>query len=496
MAGFPAQENSNGESDGEAPSDFGHCVRWRAMTNKETNKETYRIKDGVGELWQTVLDTAMPESRERVAVLVEARAGELADVFYKEMLAHPTASVLLDHAIVNARLHASMERWLRQLFTGQATVTDLLAVQRRTGEVHARVGVPMELISRGARILKRAIALSLVASDLPPDRLVNAIQFVYEQVDVAVESMNEAYTFNARRIDRSDEAYRLMFLGRDLRAERERQRVQLLEWAQQILVRYYWDAQAEPPVRGQGFAHSQFGLWITHKASVLFEDAPEIERIRELVESIEDMLLPRLAEARERPTDARTVVGAINARIEDIKSLLSTMFDRYMDREDGRDSITKLLNRRYLPTIAKREIDLAKRGAGSFALLLVDLDNFSRLRASPDLETADRVLAQVADALLDHVRAGDFVFRIGDDRFCVLLVEIGQADVLQVADALRQRIGSLSMAAGPALSTSVTASVGAAVYDGHPDYQRMIERAEDALLTAKQHGRNRSVVAA
>lgn len=467
------------------------------MTHDDNDKDKDKGTSGddVGALWQAVLASAQPETRQRLAALVQARAGALADTFYQEMQAHPTASVMLDHAIVSARLHASMEQWLRQLFTGQATVADMLAVQRRTGEVHARIGVPMELISRGARILKRAIALSMVTDDMPADRLVNAIQFVYEQIDIAVESMNEAYTANARRIDRSDEAYRLMFLGRDLRAERERQRLQLLEWAQQILVSYYWEAQADPVASGMGFAHSQFGLWITHKASVLFEDAPEIERIRELVESIEDALLPRLAEARDRPADARPVVGAIHARIEDIKALLSTMFDRTMDRQDGRDSITKLLNRRYLPTIAKREIDLAKRGTGAFALLLVDIDHFARVRAAPGLETADRVLAQVADALMDQVRAGDFVFRVGDDRFCVLLVEIAQPDVLQVADLLRQRIGGLNLAVGPALSTTVTVSIGAAVFDGHPDYQRLIERAEDALQKAKQQGRNRSVMA-
>jgi diguanylate cyclase len=464
------------------------------MTDDDNDKDKGTSGDDVGALWQAVLASALPETRQRLAALVQARAGELAHTFYREMQAHPTASVMLDHAIVNTRLHASMEQWLRQLFTGRATVADLMAVQRRTGEVHARIGVPMELISRGARILKRAIALAMVAEDMPPDRLVNAIQFVYEQIDIAVESMNQAYTANARRIDRSDEAYRLMFLGRDLRAERERQRLQLLEWAQQILVRYYWDAPAGPVAPGMGFAHSQFGLWITHKASVLFDDAPEIDRIRELVESIEDTLLPRLADARDRPADARPVVGAIHACIEDIKSLLSTMFDRTMDRQDGRDAITKLLNRRYLPTIAKREIELAQRGGGAFALLLVDIDHFARVRAAPGMETADQVLAQVADALSDQVRAGDFVFRIGDNRFCVLLVEIARTNVMEVADALRRHIAGLTLPTAPALATSVTVSVGVAVHDGHPDYQRLIERAEDALLRAKQQGRNRSVI--
>lgn len=468
---------------------------WTGAASNPMTGDTHN-KDIVGAPWHDVLQAVPPATRALVAEVVGGQAQRLADLFYEAMMAHPAAGAMLDHATVNHRLRASMQRWLRQLFCPELDVEAAQAVQRRTGEVHARVGVGMDLIACGALVLKRAIAESLAGAGLPARALPKAIQYVYELVDVAVGAMNMAYEADSRRIERSDEAYRLMFMGRDLRAERERQRSQLLEWAQQILVRYYWDASAAAPSGATGFEVSPFGLWVKHKASVLFGDAPELGPIRQAIDDIEHRLLPQLGRHRAEPDAARTTVVEIHNHIEQIKALLGTMFDRFIESQDGHDGVTRLLSRRFLPAIARREIELAQRQAGRFALLLVDIDHFARLRAAPGPETADTVLSQVADALLEHVRAGDFVFRVGDDRFCILLVETHRANLLQVADGLREHIGSLHLNARTHLATQLTVSIGVAAHDGHPDYQRLLDRGEDALRQAKAGGRNRCVLAA
>jgi diguanylate cyclase len=446
--------------------------------------------------WQGVTTLADLAVRDRVGQVVDTHAESLSALFYDRMLAHPQAGQMLDHQLVNQRLHASMTRWCRSLFRTDTPLTDLLAIQQRTGEVHARIGVPMSLVSNGARLLKRAICAHLSQTDLSRQELADAFAYVHERIDVAVDAMHTAFDASTHRLTRSDEAYRLFFLGQNMKAERERRRSELLEWAHQILVRYYWDEQAVPAHdTGHDFSRSQFGLWLHQKAAMLFEGAPEVERIQALTQRIEGVLLPQLSQARGNPGQARSVVAALNQGIDEIKSLLGTMFDRFIEVEDGRDSVTRLLNRRYFPSVAKREITLALRQHTGFALLMVDIDHFATISQTLGQEAGDVVLAQVADLLADNVRAGDFVFRVGDDQFLVLLVEAGAGTALPVADGLRARIAGMHLRTTGLAGTSVTVSIGVALFDGHPDYQRLIDRAEQALRQAKQDGRNRCQLA-
>lgn len=450
----------------------------------------------------TWLDTRAAASlviRQRVSDLVDALAETLARLFYEAMLADTEVEHLLDHQVVNQRLHASMAKWVRQLFSMTVALNDVVALQRHIGEVHARIGVPTQLVTRGARVLKRAITQQLISADLSRDDLAQAISYVHELIDLAVDVMDTASTRTANRMARSDEAYRLFFLSQNLKAERERQKLQLLEWAQQILVRYYWEAPpatvAFDAVLGAG--HSQFGAWLRHKAAILFEGAPEIARIQQHIALIEGTLLPRLSLARASHDDARALVAEINQNVEHIKVLLAAMFDRYTEAEDGRDSVTNLLNRRYLPSVAKREIALAlAQGEGpGFAMLVVDIDGFKPLREALGLERADLILQQVGGTLVEHLRAGDFVFRIGDDQFLALVVDCEGAALMSLADGLRERVATTRMRTPDHASALVTVSIGVALFDGHPDYQRLLDRATDAMRQAKVEGYNRCVLA-
>ena len=443
--------------------------------------------------WRAALDPFDPGLRRRVAATVQAASQHLSDRFYVQMQADPQAGAMLDHAVVNQRLHASMIRWLHDLFEPDTPLDRTLAQQQRTGEVHARIGVPMDLVNSGARLLKREIVALLSGGSLPRAQLADAIQYVYELVDLALDTMNKAYATNVNRLVRSDEAYRLFFLNQDMKAERDRQKSQLLEWAHQILVSGYWAVEGAPASAAE-LARPPFGLWLQHKASILFEGAPELARIQACMASIESVWLPQLGRARHSHDDAREVVAQMNRLIEEIKQLMGSMFDRYIETTDGRDSVTRLLNRRYFPAVAKREIELAQRQQSAFALLGIEIDGFDALRGALGLDGSDTVLAGVAEGLLDSVRAGDFVFRVGDARFLVLLVETSVDALPQVADGLRRQVESLRLRTASRASPSVTVSIGAALFDGHPDYQRLLDRADAALKAALASGANRCVV--
>ena len=92
---------------------------------------------GAPQVWRQIRAMVDQPSRARVSAIVERDASRLAELFYRQMLADPETSNLLDHELVNTRLHASMINWMRKLFDEATDIDELIALQYRVGDVHA-----------------------------------------------------------------------------------------------------------------------------------------------------------------------------------------------------------------------------------------------------------------------------------------------------------------------------------------------------------------------
>ncbi|OIR14705.1 diguanylate cyclase DosC [mine drainage metagenome] len=442
--------------------------------------------------WQQ-LHQQVPETTKRlISDTVNRCAPDLATLFYEHMLADKEAKPYISHDVVSQRLHASMQGWLRELFSlQQQDPKEIYKYQCHVGVVHARIQMPISLVLRGTRLLKQAITEYLVVTELDRAGLVQATRFVSEVMELSMSAMTDSYIVNVGKSVRTDESYRMFALGQNMLAERERQRAALSEWAQHILLHLLGDEAAGVPE----MRHSEFGLWLQHKASIIFHEAPELERIRACVERLERTLLPSLIEKRRSGGDARAAMRQVEADIGEVKFLLTGLFDRFIEVESGRDSLTRLLNRRYLPTILMRELALARNSDVPFAILLLDIDHFKNINDTHGHDGGDLVLQQAADLVTSSVRVGDFIFRYGGEELLVVLVEIGREQALQVAETIRERFASEPLRVGDGKVTDVTVSIGVAAYNGHPDYERIVKDADDALYRAKNYGRNRCELA-
>jgi diguanylate cyclase len=244
--------------------------------------------------------------------------------------------------------------------------------------------------------------------------------------------------------------------------------------------------------------NSAFGLWFRHKAPLLFDENRELPLVEECVTRVDDSLLPLIrlrAVSDSQSHDLQNVVNNILTETEQIKFLINSMFERLTDMEVGRDPLTQLFNRRFLPTIMKKEVELSRRKGSSFALLMIDVDFFKKVNDTHGHESGDRVLQQVAALAINKTRAGDFIFRYGGEEFLLLLTEVDVNQAQEVADKIRQTIETADILLSGGKTLRVTVSIGVALSDGNPDYQRVIERADKALYTAKNSGRNRCVLA-
>jgi len=104
-------------------------------------------------------------------------------------------------------------------------------------------------------------------------------------------------------------------------------------------------------------------------------------------------------------------------------------------------------------------------------------------------------LRQFAEVVHQSCRSSDFVFRYGGEEFLVVLVDTGQEAALAAAEKLGNEIRRHDFTIPEVGALRITASIGVATFDGHPDYAYLIDRADKALYRAKQAGRDQSVAA-
>jgi diguanylate cyclase (GGDEF)-like protein len=159
------------------------------------------------------------------------------------------------------------------------------------------------------------------------------------------------------------------------------------------------------------------------------------------------------------------------------------------------DSLTGLLNRRYLNERLKDEVSRSERYNHHLSLLMLDLDGFKYCNDTLGHLFGDKMLKDIADALQSTVRSMDIVARYGGDEFMVILPETAEALAIDIAERLRDNVAKkalLSRRAAHAESHPLTASIGVVCYPDHGNtIELLLENVDKALYRAKNKGKNR-----
>ncbi|OZI74423.1 diguanylate cyclase [Bordetella genomosp. 12] len=438
-------------------------------------------------------ETCAPYSRDILNLAferVDKQAAELADTFYETMLADDAAAYFLSDQIVHQKLHASMQAWLRSVF-GAAVHQDYVtavAFQQRVGDVHARIDIPVYLVLQGTRMLICRMRATLARDpDIPAALRWPLSDYLGEIMLFAIELMSLAYANSHDRNARAEEGYRLLSLSQNVGTEKERQRAALLDWENQLLFGLSVGDSADKLRR---LRKSEFGLWFTHKAAHAFEGAKEAAQARVQIEAIDKLL-----DAPAEPQDRIRLLHAVREATKTLAYLIDALFEKAAHLDSGRDTLTHLLNRKFLHVVMSKEVAYARKTDSALSVLMVDIDYFKSVNDEHGHDAGDVVLQQVATLVSTYSRGGDYTFRLGGEEFLVVLVDADAVQALNVAESLRQRLADKALLLPDGTQRRVTMSVGVATHDGHPDYQRLLKRADDALYAAKARGRNTCVLA-
>lgn len=167
---------------------------------------------------------------------------------------------------------------------------------------------------------------------------------------------------------------------------------------------------------------------------------------------------------------------------------------RILAENSARDALTGLYNRWFVMDKMEAEINRSLRHGAPLSLMLLDIDHFKRVNDTWGHAAGDQVLQSVGKLLRESCRVYDIPGRYGGEEFCVLLPETRLDNTSVVANRIRERLEITDVDVSGA-SVAVTASIGIAGLEGGDDGaltgSALMDRADRALYSAKQRGRNR-----
>lgn len=153
------------------------------------------------------------------------------------------------------------------------------------------------------------------------------------------------------------------------------------------------------------------------------------------------------------------------------------------------DLLTQLPNREAWQERLSFEFNRWKRYQYPLTVGVMDIDLFKRVNDSYGHKAGDRVLQLVAREIKNRVRNTDFAARFGGEEFVLLFPETRADDALAVMDKLRAHISALPFHFGGDPVT-ITFSAGLAAFVPDDTEETVFDRADRALYSAKDAGRN------
>ncbi|MBC9251947.1 cyclic nucleotide-binding protein [Pseudomonas alcaligenes] len=158
------------------------------------------------------------------------------------------------------------------------------------------------------------------------------------------------------------------------------------------------------------------------------------------------------------------------------------------------DTLTGCFNRRWLEHVFERESTRCAFNDQPLCMLMLDVDHFKAYNDQHGHLAGDYALCLVAHTLRSQLRPKDSMARYGGEEFVILLPEIDANEGRGIGERLRQsleQIGSFYSPVG--ILPGVTVSIGLAQMKHKDSLEALIARADTALYSAKQQGRNRLI---
>ena len=161
------------------------------------------------------------------------------------------------------------------------------------------------------------------------------------------------------------------------------------------------------------------------------------------------------------------------------------------EKSSKEDPLTGCLNRAGFSGVLLREQEKLNRTGGPVSFMIFDIDHFKEVNDTYGHLVGDEVLVNLAKLVQGMIRNTDSLVRWGGEEFVILSDDTSIQNAAFLAEKLRKAIEAATLIT----QQQVTCSFGVTEMVPGEDPQSFIARADKALYTSKEGGRNRVTVA-
>ncbi|MEB3333107.1 MAG: diguanylate cyclase [Synechococcaceae cyanobacterium] len=160
------------------------------------------------------------------------------------------------------------------------------------------------------------------------------------------------------------------------------------------------------------------------------------------------------------------------------------------------DSLSGLLNRQVFEPLFQQLSAQCQRRKEPLTLALMDIDHFKQVNDTHGHLIGDAVICHVSRRLSRHLREADPLFRWGGEEFLLLMPGCTLEEARERLETIRRDLHTHPYAAATpgAADLAVSLSSGLTEYLPGEESSQMLHRADQALYSAKQAGRDRICV--
>ena len=166
---------------------------------------------------------------------------------------------------------------------------------------------------------------------------------------------------------------------------------------------------------------------------------------------------------------------------------------RQLELHAVHDALTDLYNRRYFDSRIMVEVQRAERQGYKIFLQMVDVDNLKVYNDEVGHQEGDKLLQTVGRILLQSIRKDvDWAFRYGGDEFGVISIQADLQQIVMIAERIQREFRRKNFA-NTGVSIGIARFVRRTESSWQEDIADLVARADKALYSAKNQGKNRIV---